>query len=128
MRLKYTPNLYYTIILMRLFLHFIENGLENPPVDTYVADLDSDFTIQQLLQLATANCKKELDSSALNIFKEFGQTPPELASQVSSTFKDNDDVFLIYEGVKAVRVEKAVNETFVSITKYSFLDDDKKVL
>jgi hypothetical protein len=110
---------------MRLFLHFIENNKDD--IDTYIAEVEPSFTVDEILKLAVINCRKELDAKSLNLFKEFGANALERTVVTETQFKDNDDVFIIYSGIKPVKVEKDLNENFETITKYSFLDDDKKV-
>ena len=54
---------------MRVFLHFLENEKEDAPIDTYVADIDPTFTVDEILKLAVINCRKELTPSTLKLFK-----------------------------------------------------------
>ena len=112
---------------MRLFLHFIENAKEDAPIDTYIADIEPDFTIEEILKLSIINCRKELSPSSIKIFREFAGVPLEATAVVSSVFKDNDDLFLVYTGITPLKVEKSINEAFETLTKYSFCDGDKKV-
>ena len=112
---------------MKLFLHFIENGKEDAPIDTYIAKVEPTFTVSEILKLAVINCRKELDASALKLFKQFGADPLENGATVEASFKENDDVFIIYSSVKPLKVEKNSTEIFETITKYSFADETKKV-
>ena len=91
---------------MRLFLHFIENAKEDSPIDTYIADIEPNFTLEEVLKLSIINCRRELTLSSLKIFKEFAGEPLDLTATAESILKENDDVFIIYAGIAPVKVEK----------------------
>lgn len=64
---------------------------------------------------------------SLSIFKEFAGKALESNATVESTFKENDDVFIVFSNVAPIKVEKVSNQHFDTLTKYSFSDGDKKV-
>ena len=87
---------------MKLFIHFVENNKDD--IDTYIAEVEPSFTIDEVLKLAVINCRKELDPKSLNLFKEFGANALERTVITESEFNEYDDVFIIYSGIKPVKV------------------------
>lgn len=54
---------------MKLFLHFIEGATEH--IDTCIAQTDEDLTLEELVQLAIIDYRKDIQPGLVSLFKNY---------------------------------------------------------
>lgn len=57
------------IIVMKLFLHFIEAASE--AIDTCIAQSDNDLTLKELVQLAIVDYRRDIAPERVTIYKTY---------------------------------------------------------